>query len=318
MRKRSIFLAAIILLGISLAMFLFKRGSRVNWAWPMRDDGATTRIHQMASTEDPGLADLLDSSVAYIEAGDFIMGSDNGRPDERPQRVVYLDAFEIDSYEVTNVQYLRFLEATVHKPPSYWIEGKYPPGQAVYPVVGVSWEDADVYCQWAGKRLPTEAEWEKACRGTDGRAYPWGNTWDASRSNVFRPDPSLSFANLAEPEATARDSMWKYLLSTPVNTGILGLRPVGSYPNGASSYGVMDLAGNASEWVSDWYNWSDYSDMPARNPFGSAPPWNRCLRGSSWYDPGGDEYSAQTMSRCSARNSSHVTTDLRVGFRCAR
>jgi len=112
------------------------------------------------------------------------MGSNSGRADERPQHAVYLDAFDLDRYEVTHVRYQRFLQATGRRPPPYWSDDDYPAGQSDYPVVGVSWDDADAYCAWAGKRLPTEAEWEKACRGTDGRVYPWGNLWEPRRANV--------------------------------------------------------------------------------------------------------------------------------------
>jgi formylglycine-generating enzyme required for sulfatase activity len=130
------------------------------------------------------LADALDRQMATVPAGDFLMGSDRGRADERPQRLVYLDAFEIDRYEVTDAQYRRFLQTTAQAPPPHWQNGLYPPGRADYPVVGVSWTEADAYCRWAGKRLPTEAEWEKACRGADARIYPWGDARDQRRLNV--------------------------------------------------------------------------------------------------------------------------------------
>jgi formylglycine-generating enzyme required for sulfatase activity len=256
------------------------------------------------------LAEALDRDLVLIPEGDFVMGSNTGRADERPQHTVYLDAFELDRYEVTNAQYRRFLQITGRKPPPYWAGDTYPVGQADYPVVGVSWDDADAYCTWAGKRLPTEAEWEKACRGTDGRAYPWGNLWEPRRANV-----DLSAQAGAEPSVW--DTAWQ-LLRVAGNRVGPGLLPVGSYRDGASLYGVMDLVGGASEWVADWYNWSDYSNLPARNPRNMEPPWNHCLRGSPWHDPTGDADWVQTMSRCSARNSSHETQDPRVGLRCAR
>jgi hypothetical protein len=115
-----------------------------------------------------------------------------------------------------------------------------------------------------------------------------GNNWDASRTNVSLVDPSSHVGDVGEGEALASDSMQMPLLATPSDSKSLGLRAVGSYPSGASPYGVMDMAGNASEWVADWYNWSDYSEMPARNPVGTKPPWNHCLRGSSWFSSGGE------------------------------
>jgi formylglycine-generating enzyme len=115
------------------------------------------------------------------------------------------------------------------------------------------------------------------------------------------------------------DDVWYYVEINQTDSGMPGLRPIGTYPEGASPYGVMDLAGNAAEWVWDWYNWSDYSNLLARNPRVQVPPWNRCLRGSSWIIPYGDGAEGQDQSRCSARNSSHVAyRDARSGFRCVR
>jgi formylglycine-generating enzyme required for sulfatase activity len=184
-------------------------------------------------------------------------------------------------------------------------------------VVGVSWDNADAYCHWTGKRLPTEAEWEKACHGTDGRIYPWGNAWDLQRANVDVSAPTLSLATRVGSEI-AWDVAWQFLQTTPTGLGKPWLRTVGSYPDGESSYGVMDWVGNASEWVSDWYNWSDYSNIPTRNPRGLGPSWNHSLRGSPWHDPVGTATWIQSMSRCLARNSSHGSQDPRLGFRCAR
>jgi len=126
------------------------------------------------STDWETLAKQFDADVVCIPAGEFIMGSDNARSDERPQHQVYLDAFAVDRYKVTNAQYRRFLISTGRAPPRYWSGTAFPAGQTDVPVVAVSWDDADAYCAWVNKRLPTEAEWEKACRGTAGRVYPWG------------------------------------------------------------------------------------------------------------------------------------------------
>ncbi len=272
------------------------------------DDVAYERalIRSLAAAGDRSvLAQVLDRAVVAIPAGLFTMGSDDGPTDEQPQRSVYLDAFQIDRYEVTNMQYWRFVQSTGRPPPPYWSGADYPPGQGDFPVVGVTWDDAAAYCAWMGRRLPTEAEWEKACRGSDGQVYPWGDEWDPRQANV-----AWSSAVPGDDGST--------LPALPDSTTAPGLQPVGSYPSAASPYGVMDLAGNASEWVSDWYNGAGYAGLPERNPVGLGPEWNRALRGSSWY-PYRSAGQAEAQSRCAARNSSHSSElDTRVGFRCAR
>jgi sulfatase modifying factor 1 len=269
-------------------------------------------LRRLAALDIPRFTEAMDHLMVDVPAGEFLMGSDSGRSDERPLHQVYLDSFELDRYEITNAQYQHFLQAAGRQSPPYWQGIAFPIGQADYPVVGASWDEADAYCAWRGKRLPTEAEWEKACRGDDGRLYPWGDVWDAGRANV---DVSVP-ASQADPSIW--EATWQLLRVTPVNPAGPGLRPIGSTPNGASPYGVMDMVGNAAEWVADWYNWSDYSDLPSRNPRGMGPPWNHSLRGSAWRDPTGNASWTRSMSRCSARNSSHETQDPRVGFRCAR
>jgi formylglycine-generating enzyme required for sulfatase activity len=117
--------------------------------------------------------------------------------------------------------------------------------------------------------------------------------------------------------ATIWDAAWVRLTLPPGSAGPM-LKPVGSHPDGAGPYGILDMVGNASEWAADWYNWADYSALPARNPLATGPPWNHCLRGSAWADPAGQPAWTQALSRCSARNSAHETSDPRVGFRCAR
>lgn len=246
------------------------------------------------------------------------MGSNTGREDESPQHPVYLDAFEIDCFEVTNAQFRLFLRATNRLSPPYWTGQDYPAGQAGYPVVGVPWDDADAFCNWVGKRLPTEAEWEKAARGLDGRIYPWGNNWDPSRANVYLSSVSPATALSAGFSQSTWEQAWEFLRMTSTQPGLPALKPVGSYPKGESPFGMMDMAGNASEWVADWYNWSDYAGLPARNPRVLEPQWNHGVRGSPWYDPAGNVAWIQMMSRVSARSSSHQSHDPRIGFRCAR
>ncbi len=280
-------------------------------AWLNPAKGESAQIRRLAAASDPSLGDILDQRMAVVPAGTVIMWSEQGRPNEHPSRSVYLDAYEIDRYEVTNVQYERFVRNTGARAPRNWSGSGPGTGQADIPVVGVSWDEAAGYCAWVGKRLPTEAEWEKACRGTDGRIYPWGDVWDARLANVGQP--------LGPARPGTWDEAWTFLNLTPVSPGSPSLRPIGSFPSGASPFGVMDLVGNAAEWVSDWYNWGDYSGLPDRNPQGLGPEWDHSLRGSSWYLPYGDATEAQQDSRCSTRDASHAgNSDARLGFRCAR
>lgn len=261
-----------------------------------------------ASGDSARLADVLDRSTVNIPAGHFIMGTDTDNVDERPQRTIYLDAFEIDRYEVTNVQYQRFLMATGRTAPLNWDNGQYPMGQADHPVVGVNWPDADAYCVWAGKRLPTEAEWEKACRGTDGRRYPWGDRWEPDYGNL-----GLEYAHLWP---IRYEKIWEILQASSESTNGLGPTPVGSYPEGASPYGVLDMVGNAKEWVADWYDGLVYSDMSDRNPIGVEPQWEHSIRGSGWISYHGSEDWVEDFSRCTSRNSSHAYYNPKFGFRC--
>jgi sulfatase modifying factor 1 len=306
--------AAVLAAGLSIIIQPGQPAGRQE-AEPASIERAIGLARQAATSGDwAALAVLLDQQMVLVPAGDFLMGSNRDRPDEQPEHRVYLDAFQIDRFEVTNAQYRRFAEAAGRAFPPYWENGVYPPGREDYPVVGVSWAEADAYCRWAGKRLPTEAEWEKACRGTDGRTYPWGSRWDADRLNV---DLTRHVPRSEGDEVFKWQDAWTLLGTSPASRTRPGLRPVGSYAAGASPYGMLDASGNASEWVADWYNWTGYAKLPNRNPLVTGPPWNHGVRGSSWYDPSGAKGWARSMSRCSARNSSHELRDPRTGFRCA-
>jgi sulfatase modifying factor 1 len=233
----------------------------------------------------------LDSvPMITIPAGAFLMGNPEGegRADESPQRSIYLDAFLIDQVEVTNERYMAFVKATGHRtPPNPYGTGplRSLTGIEHLPVVQTTWYDAKAYCGWAKKRLPTEAEWEKAARGTDGRLYPWGND-----------PPTATRANF--------DREWEEEKT---------LHPVGSLPGGDSPYGVKDMAGNAREWVSDWYDAEYYQQAPDRNPQGPDKKGVvRSIRGGSWHSPASDLTTA-ARGRGGFALQTHGT-----GFRCAR
>jgi formylglycine-generating enzyme required for sulfatase activity len=223
--------------------------------------------------------------MVTIPAGTFVRGTVNGGFDEQPQRTIFLDTFSIDRYEVTNHQYQQFVLATGHRKPGlpsrYAKSGGRMRGTN-QPVVYVSWDDATEYCGWKGKRLPTEAEWEKAMRGSDGRLWPWGNNEQANGANWAR-----------------------------VKDGYEVSASVGSFQNDKSPYGVMDGAGNVIEWVADWYQETYYKDSPERNPPSPEQGTYRVLRGGGYTTTGGD-------IRITSR--SKMMPDFRdetIGFRCA-
>jgi len=163
--------------------------------------------------------------MVVIPAGPFIMGSEEYGP-ETPQRTVTLDAYYVDRYPVTNAEYKRFVDTTGHSAPQDWQGNQYPEGKADHPVQMVNWYDARAYATWAGKRLPTEAEWEKAARGTDGRRWPWGNEFDEAKA------------------ATWETSVIHGTQTTPVI----------AHPDGASPYGAHEMGGQIEEWVEDWFD----------------------------------------------------------------
>lgn len=232
-----------------------------------------------------------DPDVALAECKKLYIGGDCKREwfeDEYPPHTVYLSAFYIDQYEVTNARYKQCVDVGKCTPPSqtksYTRSSYYGNSQFDnYPVIYVNWEQAKTYCEWRGARLPTEAEWEKAARGTDARLYPWGNTWDSTKVNSWDSTPRLG-------DTTA----------------------VGSYSTGASPYGIMDLAGNVWEWVADWYDAEYYASSPRNNPTGPSSGQSRVLRGGAWYNLG-------RYVRAALRDFDTPTfSNPIVGFRCAR
>ncbi len=203
--------------------------------------------------------------MVYVPAGRFLRGSRDGGRSERPRRQVHLDGYWIDERPVTVEQYRQFCKATGRRMPwaPQWGWRDHDP------IVEVTWDEAAAYAAWMDKRLPSEAEWEKAARGTDGRRYPWGDEWDASRCGGTG------------------------LFSLPTGTA-----PAGSHPSGKSPYGCLDMAGNVLEWCADWYGSTYYQSAPNRNPKGPCSGTSRVVRSGSWFEANASN------SRCAHRDSS--------------
>jgi formylglycine-generating enzyme required for sulfatase activity len=217
--------------------------------------------------------------MVFIQGGEFLMGSDaSAFHPERPERLVTLDEYWIDRTEVSNAQYRRCVENGGCAEPKAWHDPQF---NADNQPALVSWDDAQTYCRWAGARLPTEAEWEKAARGTDGRTWPWGNEFESNWANLNGAGDGYGFT-----------------------------APVGSFPNDASPYGLLDMAGNAAEWVADWYDADYYVQAPVRNPSGPSGGEQKVYRGTIANAGGGPE-----KCRCTARYAGNVSAPY--GFRCA-
>ncbi|MBI5411518.1 MAG: SUMF1/EgtB/PvdO family nonheme iron enzyme [Nitrospirae bacterium] len=242
---------------------------------------STEPAAQPASTNEAPVAE----EMIAIAAGSFTRGTTVGGYDEQPERPIHLDAFSIDRYEATNHQYRAFVAATGHRkaaPPSRYAKNMSRMGGVNQPVAYVSWEDAEAYCRWKGKRLPTEAEWEKAMRGLDGRLWPWGNDQNPMASNWGAAKDGY--------EATA---------------------PVGAFKRDVSPFGVADGAGNVMEWVADWYAEDAYREPVDKNPKGPDHGVYRVMRGGGYTTSGSD---VRITSR------SKMVPDFRdetIGFRCA-
>jgi formylglycine-generating enzyme required for sulfatase activity len=241
--------------------------------------------------------------LIQITAGKFKMGSSKAEdPDapaeELPQHSVYLDTYWIDQTEVTIGQYAKCvadngactepLRKNSATRSNYYDDNQY----ANYPVIFVSWDQAAAYCAWAGRRLPSEAEWEKAGRGPDGRIYPWGNTFDGTLANYCDTNCKLP---------------WR---DTRYDDGYTETSPVDQYLAGASPYGALDMAGNVYEWVADWYG--PYSESEQTTPTGPGSGPEHIMRGGAW----GDDFA---HVRAAVRSHSNIpeAADF-IGFRCAR
>jgi formylglycine-generating enzyme required for sulfatase activity len=240
--------------------------------------------------------------MVWIPPGPFTMGSDEkdirGRSvdlgltkpwfqDEAPAHRVKLPGFYLDRHEVTNQDYGAYIRASQAQSPLSWKDGVYPSGMDRYPVTDVTWYQADAFCSWMGKRLPTEAEWEKAARGSRKLRYPWGNEFDSGKANLLSD----------------------------------GLRPVGSFPQGASPYRVEDLVGNVWEWTADWYQPYTGNTVPSEK-YGQR---YKVIRGKSWTRGFGHQTPAEAreITAHEARASYRLYFDPifsfgDLGFRCAR
>lgn len=237
------------------------------------------------------------AEMVYIPPGEFLMGSSDqdiqhfrqlfplrnpaAFEDERPQRIVSLDGYYIDRLEVTNTRFKKFLSETGYVARSYL--DRLPFNGPELPAVVLQWEDAVAYANWAGKRLPSEAEWEKAARGAEGRIWPWGDEWDPKKLSGNDGTGAID----GYPQAA----------------------PVGSFPQGASPYGVLDMAGNVWEWVADWYEADYYGEAPDENPKGPDTGDGHVLRGGGWAE-------SLDFTRCANRQGGNPGSILR-GFRCA-
>lgn len=223
--------------------------------------------------------------MVEIPEGPFTMGYNQGDPDESPAHPVYLKTYFIDLKEVTQSEYDRFVKMTKREKPQVPVfeEDIAKLIGPDFPVVGIGWNDAFAYCRWAGKRLPTEAEWEKAARGEGQRLYPWGKEFTYAYSNIGGDDDGFPY-----------------------------LSPVGSYEMGRSPYGVYDMMGNVAEWVADTYDAHYYEHSPFRDPPGPDTTEFKVIRGSTWRD---SKLNARLTKRFSAKM---WRTDATIGFRCTQ
>ncbi len=277
---------------------------------PLQTNGLNLGLEQLQKNKLPAHGNLQYSpeQEIYVSEGEFIRGTSDKEeqyllqvggsvlPIEKPQRQIYLDSFYIDKYPVTNKDYKTFVEMSGYEPEGIrqwgiW-EKYYDVGKEAHPVVCVSWQDILAYCDWAGKRLPTEAEWEKAARGTDGRIFPWGNELDEGRCNA------TNYIHAAKNEQHTSS--------------------IDNYPNGKSPYGCYDMVGNVWEIVRDWLDIGDglkgtyYSVAPYQNPSGPTYGDIHVMRGGA--------FSTHIANcRCAFRIGPDSDTPFdRVGFRCAR
>ncbi len=237
-----------------------------------------------------------------IPEGEFVMGNNEGPRNQRPEHTVRLDSYYIDQFEVTMERYQKFLDETRHELPPLWDDYAATEKTKDRPAVGMAWESAKAYCAWAAKRLPTEAEWEKAARGTDGRRYPWGH---------MQPFVDIARYNLGTTGWVSYD-----VTLAPVTSGVTGMSIRHGLTQGTKSpYGLYHMAGNASEWVADWYDRAYYERSATHNPTGPPEGLRKVYRGGSWEDP--PKWLEVTARRSAEPNFPIDANDLTIGFRCA-
>jgi len=251
--------------------------------------------------------------MVLIPSGPFVMGDDVEDP-EKPVRVVTLSAYYMDRTPVTNRQYKRFIDETGydghpeadHNYLKHFHGGSYPEGLEEHPVIYVSWHNAMAYARWAGKTLPTEAQWEKAARGNEGRRYPWGDEWDFSR---------LHCADALNRQEIKNDEEWgewwdrfKHYYDPRIPVTL----PVGSFESGKSPYGLYDMAGNVWNWILCWYDTQSYAHAPLVDPTGPETGEFRCTRGGGW-----DCYKHWIRSAHRSCEDPMSASDS-IGFRCVK
>jgi formylglycine-generating enzyme required for sulfatase activity len=277
--------AAFVLMIVSLAFEAWRSGESAKQAQSIKTQEAKVEGESFDFSGLKTKTGMDGTVMVVVPEGTFLMGSlpVEGDPDEIPQRTIYLSSYSIDLYEVTQAQYAGFVKATQRSSPTVpvFADDVSLIMKPNLPVVGVSWEDAKAYCDWLGKRLPTEAEWEKAARGERGFKWPWGNVFGVSLANT-----------------SSEEDGYKYTA------------PPGRFDKGRSAYGLYDVAGNVAEWVLDWYEQDYYQKSPFRDPKGPDTGKHRVYRGGSWNDPAGG---VRTAKRYAA--ALHQTSAV-IGFRC--
>jgi serine/threonine-protein kinase len=226
--------------------------------------------------------------MVLVEGGTYVIGRDDSDEIESPEHTIQLAPFYIDRTEVTNAEYKKFIDATSYNPPSNWVNRTYPEGRAAYPVTGVTWQDAANYAAWAGKRLPTESEWEAAARGKNGLKYPWGNVWASNLANIGKENDSPALNKYSDL-----------------------IKAAGSFPQGASPAGALDMIGNVWEWTASRFELYPGSATTLPSSVRGSPESYRVMRGGA--------YDGNNSHNSSYRGFLEADQPFpKVGFRCVK